>query len=119
MEDKEKEPIEVEPEKVEIEGAVIEETKEEQDSKVVPEENKNKMAIASLVLGIISIVVIDNFFVSLVCAILAIVFGIQGKKEDRSKMATAGFILGIITVSLLALCMIGIFQVAWLFTSLL
>ena len=117
MEDKEKEPIEVEPEKVEIEGAVIEETKEEQDSKVVPEENK--MAIASLVLGIISIVVLDNFFVSLVCAILAIVFGIQGKKEDRSKMATAGFILGIITVSLLALCMIGIFQVAWLFTSLL
>lgn len=65
------------------------------------EEKKNGMAIASLVLGIISIVVALLFgaygaFIGLACEILTIIFSTKAKKVQSSGMATAGFILRII-----------------------
>ena len=64
--------------------------------------DKNGMAIASLVLGIVSITCCGGF----VTAILAIIFGIMGRKEEYNRnYATAGMILGIVAI---ALCIVGI-----------
>lgn len=65
------------------------------------EEKKNGMAIAALVLGIVSIVTAILFgaygaFIGLACGILAIIFSTKAKKVQPSGMATAGFVLGII-----------------------
>lgn len=65
----------------------------------IPEENENTgrgLSIASMVLGICSIVLLSSFLVSTACGVLAIIFGLKGKKKEKSKMANAGFITGII-----------------------
>jgi len=63
-------------------------------------ENKtNKLAIASLVLGILSITFVPTIVVSLVCGILAIVFGVKAKKDvSETNQSNKGLgIGGIIT----------------------
>ena len=57
---------------------------------------KKGLSIASMVLGIISIVAFCWTWVATICAILAIVFGIIGKKKGGAGMAKAGLICGII-----------------------
>ena len=56
------------------------------------------MAVASLVLGIVSVVV--NFFglfwLGLVTSIIGLVLGVMARKKAPSGMATAGFVLSII-----------------------
>lgn len=71
----------------------------------------DSFAIASMVLGIISIIFIcipGINFIAIVCGILAIIFGNISKNRISSSdqsiggysMAQAGFILGIITIAL-------------------
>lgn len=69
-----------------------------------PSEEKKGLSIASMVLGIVSIVgYCINGYLVLACAILAIVFGVIGKKKGGRGMAKAGFILGIVALSIYAL----------------
>jgi len=63
---------------------------------------KSSFGIASLVLGILSIVFASFWYVSLPGGILAIIFGRKGIKQVRSKLGKAGFILGIVGLSLFA-----------------
>ena len=74
------------------------------------EENKNKMVmnIASLVLGIISIVSSLFWYITLPTGILAIIFGVKAAKISGSKLAKAGMITGIVGVSLFAFIYIGL-----------
>ena len=86
-----------------------------------PQKNNgnNGMAIASMVLGIVSIVVLCwRFPIGLICgivsAILAIVLGIMhNKRNSKNGMAIAGIVCGIIglvlAVILLALAALGLF----------
>ena len=68
---------------------------------IPPVENKNDpkgFAIASLVLGIVSLVTTLCCCGGFVFSILAIIFGILGKKSSKSSLATAGLVMGIIAV---------------------
>lgn len=94
-------------------------------------EQYNNKAIASLVLGIVSLVSIcfGYFsFIGIVCAIIGLIFAIQIRKAGElegfkpSGMATAGLILNIIGLGLCALVLIaciacvGIIGTAGLYT---
>ena len=70
--------------------------------------NNSGMHIASLVLGIISIVTALFWYISLPSGILAIIFGAKSAKRTGSKLGKAGLITGIIGLSLFALIYIGI-----------
>lgn len=66
------------------------------------ENNKNNsgMPVASLVLGIISIVLSSFWYMALPTSILAIVFGVKTIKKFGSKLGKAGLITGIVGLSL-------------------
>lgn len=66
------------------------------------EKNKNIMHIASLVLGIISIVTSFFWYITLPTGILAIIFGAKSARKTGSKIGKAGLITGIIGVALFA-----------------
>ena len=90
-----------------------EETKKEEAKEVEVIENKSQdsntkveskgLGIAAMVLGIISLVFWCVWYISIPCAILAIVFGAVGRKKAGKGMAITGLVLGIITACLLAL----------------
>lgn len=61
------------------------------------------LSIASMVLGIISVVLFCIWYISVPCAILAIIFAVLGKKKGGKGMATAGLVLGIIALGILAI----------------
>ena len=68
----------------------------EENNEVIKEnqgtsEEKKGMSIASMVLGIVGLIV-----AALPCGILAIIFSILGKKKGGKGFATAGLVLGII-----------------------
>ena len=65
------------------------------------------MSIASLVLGIASFVFMKVSLLWLACGVLAIIFGVKGKKKNGVGMAKAGMILGIISLSIFALAVIA------------
>lgn len=60
------------------------------------------MAIASMVLGIVAVVLSCCYYLSIPCAILAIIFGILVLRRgpEGKKMAIAGIICGAVTVVL-------------------
>lgn len=66
------------------------------------------LSIASMVLGIVSVVLCCLWYVSLPCAILAIIFGVIGKKRDGRGMAIAGLVLGIVAIALYILAVVGV-----------
>ena len=66
------------------------------------EKNKNVKHIASLVLGIISIVTSFFWYIALPTGILAIIFGAKSARKTGSKIGKAGLITGIIGVALFA-----------------
>lgn len=66
------------------------------------------LSIAAMVLGIVSVVLCCLWYVSLPCAILAIIFGTIGKKRDGRGMAIAGLVLGIVAIALYILAVAGI-----------
>lgn len=74
----------------------------EEENKTTTQESKG-FSIASMVLGIIALVLFCIWYVSIPCAILAIIFSIIGKKKGGKGMATAGMVLGIISLAILVL----------------
>ena len=69
-----------------------------------PVAEKKGLSIAAMVLGIVAIVgYCINGYLVLICGILAIVFGVIGKKKGGKGMAKAGFILGIVALSIYVL----------------
>lgn len=79
------------------------------------------MGVASLVIGIIALVVglFINMPVGIIAGVIAIVLGALGRKNGQGGMATAGMVLGIIAVALCAVayiaCLICANSVASLF----
>lgn len=71
-------------------------------------ENKSVMHIASLVLGIISIVSALFWYITLPTGILAIIFGVKSARRTGSKIGKAGMITGIVGLSLFAFIYIGL-----------
>ena len=68
----------------------------------------NGLAVASLVLGILSIVLICVWYISIPASILAIIFGVIGRGRAKAGasgggMATGGLICGVIAVCLVVL----------------
>ena len=77
------------------------------------DENKTEskgFSIASMVLGIVSLVLSCFIYISVPCAILAIIFGVIGMKKGGKGMGIAGLVLGIITIVLWLLALIGLFS---------
>ena len=75
----------------------------------VNEKNKSAMAIASLPLGIISIVTNLFWYMSIPTGILAIIFGAKTTRKLGSKLGKAGLITGIIGVTLCTFVYVSIF----------
>ena len=61
---------------------------------------KKGFNITSMVLGIISIVGICFWYVSIPTSIIAIIFSVAGRKDAGRGMGIAGMVLGIITLVL-------------------
>lgn len=85
--------------------AITEETKEDKKETVkqaeIIDEEKPGLSIASLILGIAAVVcVFEHGILNFVCAVLAIIFGIIGRKKGEKGMGTVGIILGIISLTL-------------------
>ncbi len=81
------------------------------------EGEQNGLSITSLVLGIASFVCIAiNTFLTILCAILAIIFGAIGRKKGAKGIGTAGLVLGIIAlvieVIIIIFAMMLVFHVA-------
>lgn len=67
----------------------------------VIEEEKPGLSIASLILGIAAILcVFEHGILNFTCAILAIIFGVIGRKKGGKGMGTTGMILGIASLAL-------------------
>jgi hypothetical protein len=71
------------------------------------------MAIASMVLGIVGMVLCCIWYISIPCAIVGLVLGIMhNKKNTKSGMATAGIVCSIIAiilaVAIIVLAAIGV-----------
>jgi hypothetical protein len=72
----------------------------------------NGFAVASLVLGIVGVVLTITFVAGLICDVLAIVFGALGRTKARegsagnASLATAGMILGLVGLGLLLLLVV-------------
>lgn len=75
------------------------------------DKNKSVMHIASLVLGIISIVTSLFWYITLPTGIMAILFGVKSSKRTGSKIAKAGMVTGIIGLSLFAFMYIGMISI--------
>ena len=60
------------------------------------ENNNNNRAVASLVLGLVSIVTWLFPIAGYITTILAIVFATKGRHSEKKGMATAGLVLGIV-----------------------
>jgi len=62
----------------------------------VMEKNNNKLAVAALILGIVSIITWLLPIAGYITTIIAIVLGVKGRKSEKRGMATAGMVLGIV-----------------------
>lgn len=92
---------------------VVKETKQEtanNSNKTAnqPQKDKKGFSIAALVLGVVAIVFSCVWYISITCAILAIVFGTIGLKSSKKGMSIAGIITGIsgIIISIFIIFMI-------------
>ena len=65
------------------------------------------LSVASMVLGIISLVIFCFWYISIPLAIIAIVLGVIGMKSGGKGMAIAGLVCGIVTIALVVLLLIG------------
>jgi protein-S-isoprenylcysteine O-methyltransferase Ste14 len=78
-----------------------------------PRAKANGMAVAALVLGILSVVLFLAVVISIPCAVAAVGFGIKGRQRTtRAAMATWGLVLGVVGGVL------GCFAVVAMFTFL-
>lgn len=114
MDEEKKEIIEVEKvneiEKVEN----VEKQKTQTNEKKQPQKDRKGFCIASLVLGIVALVLFCIWYLSIPCGILAVIFGILGMKATNKGMAIAGLITGSIglVISTLIIIMIFVFGFA-------
>lgn len=76
------------------------------------EKEQEAFAIAALVSGILSIVTCCFGWLSIVLAVLAIIFGSISLKSANRGMALAGIILGSIGILLFIMLIIGIISLA-------
>ena len=76
-----------------------------------PEKDRKGFAIASMVLGIIALVLFCIVYISIPCAILALIFGILSVKSSKRGMAIAGITTGAIGFILTVLLYVFIFVV--------
>lgn len=60
------------------------------------EKNNNNLAVAALVLGLVSIITWLFPIAGYITTIIAIVLGVKGRSSEKRGMATAGMVLGII-----------------------
>lgn len=70
------------------------------------EPEQKGMSIASLILGIVSLVLFCVWYLSIPCAIIAIILGVMGRKKGGKGMATAGIVLGAIAIVLVVVVLI-------------
>lgn len=76
--------------------------------------DSNGIAIASLILGILSLFTCYFWYISPIIAILAIVFGAMGSKKQHNKgMAIAGLVMGIISIVLVISVVIWVYALAF------
>ena len=71
-------------------------------------DNKSVMHIASLTLGIISIVTALFWYIALPTGITAIVLGVKSSKRTGSKIGKAGLVTGIVGLALFAFIYISV-----------
>lgn len=92
-----------------IETVKVEEQKEvtQEQTENLQENNKKGLSIASMILGIVSIVFCFKSFISITSGVLAIIFGLKGKKMGGKGMAKAGFITGIVGLSIQAIAILA------------
>ena len=64
--------------------------------------------ITSMILGIIAVAFCCIWYISMPCAIIAIIFSVAGKKDAGKGMGTAGMVLGIIALALWVLLFLGV-----------
>ena len=84
---------------------VVTETKVKEE----PTKERKGFCIAAMVLGIIALVFFCVWYISIPCAILAIVFGVLGIKTIHKGMAIAGLVTGIIGLVIWAILIVLIF----------
>lgn len=100
MEEEKKETVEIEKvdnlENTEKVENVNTEPKVENKKKEEPKKERKGFCIAAMVLGIIALVLFFIWYISIPCAILAIIFGILGIKTVHRGMAIAGLVTGIV-----------------------
>ena len=69
------------------------------------------LGVASLILSIIAVLTFWFWYISVVLAILAIVFAIIQNKKEKTGLATAGLIIGIIALVVVIIYIIMILVV--------
>ena len=74
----------------------------------VKEEHYKKYSIASIVLGILSIVLSSFFHTSILCGIIAIGFGVSSVKSGKKVLSIIGIISGAIGIVLTAVVAINL-----------
>lgn len=70
---------------------------------MINEDKKTVSHIISLTLGIISILTIFFWYISLPCGITSIILGIKSYKNNSKKLGVSGMITGIVGISLCVL----------------
>lgn len=115
--DNEEQKVEQEPKTEEKQEAKTAEVVEDTETKKEEKQKKDRrgLCIASLVLGIVSLLIFCIWYISIPCAILAIIFGILGLKSKGKGMAIGGLVTGIISFVLSILIVIAIFAFGFVF----
>lgn len=63
-------------------------------------DEKQGMSIAAMVLGIVALVFLCSWPISITCGVLAVVFGLlRFKKTPGKGMAVAGFVTGVVALA--------------------
>ena len=84
-------------------------TKSENENSKIPKKDKKGFAIASMVLGIVALVLFCVWYLSIPCGILAIIFGILSLKSTGKGMAIAGLITGGIGLAIAFIIFMALF----------
>lgn len=75
---------------------------------IAPNQKGDGLAVASLVLGILSVVTCCAWGLSIVCGIIGLILGIVAKIKGSSGMSVAGIVLNCCGIALGIFCLIGI-----------
>ncbi len=105
MEEENKKEI-IEIEKTEQESKTVEKKVEKKEE---PKPRKKGLCIASMVLGIVTLVLFCVWYISIPCGILAIVFGALGVKTIDKGMAIAGIVTGAIGLFIAFCILLSVF----------